>query len=620
MTDSVPDDSSIRGSVAATGRNGHTDGLLATRREKRLSPLLIDSSRLKLQLPVEKTKTPFDFNKFLEQRPGRSLKELRDELEKMEQANLERRLDIILADCEQFVRIPSVVTQLPNQIHEVASTSDKIKQRLEMAHTQIKYAYNAWEHTSRALQQQQQVATRLKQLITLSRDMNRLEEITQQITAVENTKDAHSTMQEAMLERSANLYHYIAQACQELTEYKAVDRISQRLSTVQDLISSSIVQELQTALQKLYREYGKNDKDKRQEIVVWDSTIMYYQIFKQIGKQSVAHTLLISEYITPFLAMRLSLRSYAERRVAIMKDNKHPLSVLLSETYQLLLEQLTPLLRIDPLLQQQTIWPQFLRSIPEKMSFLFSLDELDRFAEHYQVFQQWLLQQSNALDGVEYVKDSSAANALRNLIRHWPLDQYFEARFYEMTELLDTAILKSSQINVTAVSQSTTTDMPVLPITSATLTLIELCWSSRVNLPPLMARFWKLCCQFMLRYGAWLAEWCSENAIQTVLDNEKQIKLISRAKSPILRVSSRNATTNTTITPIASPVNNAEMNASEIQLTRKRIAEADIDWLRGQLVDLLQLTVRPAIPIALQSRAVQLLEALMAKVSQLDAN
>jgi hypothetical protein len=63
-----------------------------------------------------------------------------------------------------------------------------------------------------------------------------------------------------------------------------------------------------------------------------------------------------------------------------------------------------------------------------------------------------------------------------------------------MTELLEIAILKSSQINVASIPE-TTTDMPVLPITSTTLTLIELCWSNRVNLPPLMARFWKLCCQ-----------------------------------------------------------------------------------------------------------------------------
>jgi hypothetical protein len=130
MADSVPD-YNIRVTTAATTRNGHTDGLLATRREKKLSPLLIDSNHLKLQLPIEKTIIPFDFDKFIKQRPGRSLKELRDELERMEQANLERRLDIILADCEQFVRIPSVVTQLPNQIHEVTSTSDRIKQRLE---------------------------------------------------------------------------------------------------------------------------------------------------------------------------------------------------------------------------------------------------------------------------------------------------------------------------------------------------------------------------------------------------------------------------------------------------------------------------------------------------------
>jgi hypothetical protein len=67
----------------------------------------------------------------------------------------------------------------------------------------------------------------------------------------------------------------------------------------------------------------------------------------------------------------------------------------------------------------------------------------------------------------------------------------------------------------------------------------------------------------------------------------------------------------TVTSPVASPVNSAELNASEIQLAQKRIAEADIDWLRGQLVDLLQLTVRPAIPASIQPRAVQLLGRLM---------
>jgi hypothetical protein len=40
---------------------------------------------------------------------------------------------------------------------------------------------------------------------------------------------------------------------------------------------------------------------------------------------------------------------------------------------------------------------------------------------------------------------------------------------------------------------------------------------------------------------------------------------------------------------------------------RKEIAKLDMDWLRGSLVDVLQTSVRPVLPVALQDTSVQLL-------------
>ncbi|KAI9591453.1 hypothetical protein BDF19DRAFT_455059 [Syncephalis fuscata] len=556
---------------------------IATRREKP-APLLLDSSHLKLHLPVK--------DSFLKQRPRHSLEELRGELEKLEEYIVERRLDTIVADCEQFVRIPNVVEHLPTQVQDVEEVSVHIKKRLGNIRAQIKGAHTNWKRTEEAFRQQQLVS---------------LETVVQQVASLNSTDDVDAILQETSLERASNLYEHISQTCKALVGYAIADQMNERLIKIQNNLSDSIIQKLRSGLRTIYTSNNVQHSKSVDHVAAWDVLILYYQIFKQIGKSSIAHTLLISEYLAPYLSTRLSLKSYAEKRVATLKKGEHPLPVLLDEAYEALLDQLTPIIDEDPQLLPQVMWPQFLRGIQEKMPFLFSLEDLDRFSEHYQLVQQWLLKRADTSSRIKCIKDSTAANALRSLIRHWPLDQYFEARFNEITEMLETAILKSNQMNISNTAYDKN-DKPILPVTSATLTLIELCWSNRVNLPPLMARFWKLSCQLMLRYGAWLLEWCSEASIRTTIENEKQIKIMGRTMSPVRRIPSRNATSSATSPAVSvAGVATTETFISDVQSVRKQVTEMDIDWVRGQLVDLLQLTVRPAIPESLQSQAVQFL-------------
>ncbi|KAI9598467.1 hypothetical protein BDF19DRAFT_432606 [Syncephalis fuscata] len=457
---------------------------IATRREKP-APLLLDSSHLKLHLPVKDLLLSFEFESFLKQRPRHSLEELRGELEKLEEYIVERRLDTIVADCEQFVRIPNVVEHLPTQVQDVEEVSVHIKKRLGNIRAQIKGAHTNWKRTEEAFRQQQLVSTRLNQLITLSHDMNQLETVVQQVASLNSTDNVDAILQETSLERASNLYEHISQTCKALVGYAIADQMNERLIKIQNNLSDSIIQKLRSGLRTIYTSNNVQHSKSVDHVAAWDVLILYYQIFKQIGKSSIAHTLLISEYLAPYLSTRLSLKSYAEKRVATLKKGEHPLPVLLDEAYEALLDQLTPIIDEDPQLLPQVMWPQFLRGIQEKMPFLFSLEDLDRFSEHYQLVQQWLLKRADTSSRIKCIKDSTAANALRSLIRHWPLDQYFEA---------------SNQMNISNTAYDKN-DKPILPVTSATLTLIELCWSNRVNLPPLMARFWKLSCQvFIMLY------------------------------------------------------------------------------------------------------------------------
>ncbi|RKP09904.1 hypothetical protein THASP1DRAFT_28302 [Thamnocephalis sphaerospora] len=554
--------------------------------------------------------TPFDLDAFLATRRDRLLEELRTELEVLQRGIQEHRLDLLLDNCEQLVHLPSSIDRLPEQVHDADTVAAYLEQRLQSTRDTVGQAYREWDATQAALVQQRAVARQIRRLLALEKDMDTLEESLAHIERCLDSRDeAEYVMRAALLERATALFAQITSECVALQGYALSDGLELRLGDVQKRLSVLLVGALKTALQAVYSL--PDEVFLAGSAIVENDTLVESVIaLQRVHQQKVARQLLIDMYIEPYFKSRLSLKVYAEQRVrARPSTGKHPLLQLLDTAYEGITRRLACLENARSTSSScgfahadimGMVWPVMAGTMEANLAFLQDLDEPDRFSEHYHAISRWIPPCQH--DAAESKREKQWYMPIHVYLSHWPLDDYFTIRFGEITAVLNGAIIHSDQVIDDA---KDLLDLPALQATTAVLAAMEQCWSERVLLDPLIPRFWKLTCQLLIRYGTWLAGWAAGQVDRATQDSRKRatFNVATRAMSPLRRPSSRGA---------------VDADAGALAAARKCVAEADIDWLRGGLVDLLQRHVRPALPEAMQGPSLQLLEELMAKVAQLE--
>ncbi|XP_047557318.1 conserved oligomeric Golgi complex subunit 2 isoform X9 [Lutra lutra] len=222
-----------------------------------------------------------------------------------------------------------------------------------------------------------------------------------------------------------------------------------------------------------------------------------------------------------------------------------------------------------------SVWPEIVRGLEEKLPSLFNPGNPDAFHEKYTVsmdFVRAFEQQCGSQASVRRLRAHPAYHSFNN---KWNLPVYFQIRFREIAGSLEAAL--------TGVLADAPAGSPFCLLAShRTWSGLQRCWSAKMFLPGLTHRLWRLTLQLLARYSGFVRE-----LLLRPISNEsaKDIKkpLVTGSKDP--SVTQGNGEDQGSGPSETKPT----VSISSTQLV---YVVADLDKLQEQLPELLE-TIKP---------------------------
>uniref|UniRef100_A0A667HBR2 Conserved oligomeric Golgi complex subunit 2 n=1 Tax=Lynx canadensis TaxID=61383 RepID=A0A667HBR2_LYNCA len=222
-----------------------------------------------------------------------------------------------------------------------------------------------------------------------------------------------------------------------------------------------------------------------------------------------------------------------------------------------------------------SVWPEIVRGLEEKLPSLFNPGNPDAFHEKYTVSMDFVRAFEQQCGTQASVRRLRAHPAYHSFSNKWNLPVYFQIRFREIAGSLEAALTAGLE------------DAPAgssfcLLASHRTWSSLQRCWSDEMFLPVLAHRLWRLTLQILARHSVFVSE-----LLLRPISNEsaKDIKkpLVTGGKDPsVTQGNSEDQASGPAETrPVAS-----------ISSTQLIYVVADLDKLQEQLPELLE-TIKP---------------------------
>ncbi|XP_078466043.1 conserved oligomeric Golgi complex subunit 2 [Lampetra planeri] len=146
-----------------------------------------------------------------------------------------------------------------------------------------------------------------------------------------------------------------------------------------------------------------------------------------------------------------------------------------------------------------SVWPEMVRCLEQRLSSIFNAGNPDVFHEKYNVSMEFVSAFERQCASQASVRRLRAHAAYESFSNKWSLSVFFQIRFKELVENLESALHSGLQ-PAPADSEFR------LHATHGLWMCLQRCWADPVYLPPLAHRFWKVTLQMLARYAIWMQE------------------------------------------------------------------------------------------------------------------
>ncbi|XP_058399070.1 conserved oligomeric Golgi complex subunit 2 isoform X3 [Diceros bicornis minor] len=222
-----------------------------------------------------------------------------------------------------------------------------------------------------------------------------------------------------------------------------------------------------------------------------------------------------------------------------------------------------------------SVWPEIVRGLEEKLPSLFNPGNPDAFHEKYTISMDFVRTFERQCGSQASVKRLRAHPAYHSFNNKWNLPVYFQIRFREIAGSLEAALTD-------VLHDAPAGSSYCLLASHRTWSSLQRCWSDELFLPLLAHRLWRLTLQILARYSVFVNE-----LLLRPISNEsvKDIKkpLVTGNKDP--SIAQGNNEDQGSGPPETKPV----VSISSTQLV---YVVADLDKLQEQLPELLE-TIKP---------------------------
>lgn len=220
-----------------------------------------------------------------------------------------------------------------------------------------------------------------------------------------------------------------------------------------------------------------------------------------------------------------------------------------------------------------SVWPEIVRGLEEKLPSLFNPGNPDVFHEKYTTSMDFVRKFERQCGSQASVRRLRSHPSYHSFNNKWNLPVYFQIRFREIAGALEAALSDSLEEAPEGSSYC------LLATHMVWMSLLK-CWSDQMFLPLLAHRLWKLSLQILSRYSVFINE-VSVRPISS--DNTKESKKLMPAGR---KESSVNLSSNEDQGNGSSPESQSLPSISSTQLV---YVAADLDKLQEKIPDILEM-------------------------------
>ncbi|NWI13422.1 COG2 protein, partial [Crypturellus soui] len=220
-----------------------------------------------------------------------------------------------------------------------------------------------------------------------------------------------------------------------------------------------------------------------------------------------------------------------------------------------------------------SVWPEIVRGLEEKLPSLFNPGNPDVFHEKYTTSMDFVRKFERQCGSQASVKRLRSHPSYHSFNNKWNLPVYFQIRFREIGGALEEALSDTLE-------EAPAGSSYCLLATHMVWLSLQKCWSDQMFLPLLAHRLWKLSLQILARYSVFISEVSARPISSDSMKESKKSMATGRKESSVNF--SLNEDQGNGSSPETQPL-------PSITSTQLIYIAADLDKLQGQIPDILDM-------------------------------
>ncbi|KAL6486902.1 hypothetical protein MHYP_G00035280 [Metynnis hypsauchen] len=437
-------------------------------------------------------KDDFDVDRFVADcRKHVQLEQMREDLEQYYRLLKTAMVELINKDYADFVNLSTNLVGMDKALNQLSLPLGQLREEVLSLRSAVSEVIQAIDTQLSKQDDIQKKKICVLRLIQVVRSVEKIEKILHS----QNTKDTTSLETSSpllagqILERIATEFNQLQFHAVQSKGMPLLDKVRPRIAGITAMLQQSLegllIQGLQTSnvdiVRHCLRTYATIDKTRDAETLVGQVLVKPYMdqvITEQFVKSSPNGLQLMYAKLLEFVPHHCRLlREVTGGTISSDKSDIVP-------GYDFLVN---------------SVWPEIIRGVEGRMSFLFNPGNPDTFYERYCISMDFVRKFERQCGSQASVKRLRAHASYQSFHNKWNLPVYFQLRYKEIAGYLDNAVTDGLEAAPAGSRYR-------LQVTEVLWSCVCRCWAEHIYLPPLAHRFWKLTLQLLSRYSAFLTE------------------------------------------------------------------------------------------------------------------
>lgn len=437
-------------------------------------------------------KEDFDVDHFVSDcRKRVQLEELRDDLELYYKLLKTAMVELINKDYADFVNLSTNLVGMDRSLNQLSVPLGQLREEVLSLRSSVSEGILAVEERMSKQEDIRKKKMSVLRLIQVIRSVEKIEKIlnSQSCKGAPSLEASSPLLTGQVLERIATEFNQLQFHAVQSKGMPLLDKVRPRIAGITAMLQQSLegllLEGLQTSnvdiIRHCLRTYATIDKTRDAEALVGQVLVKPYVdevIVEQFVKSHPNGLQLMYNKLLEFVPHHCRLlREVTGGAVSSEKGTIIP-------GYDFLVN---------------SVWPEIVRGLEEKLPSLFNPGNPDAFHEKYTVSMDFVQRFERQCGSQASVKRLRAHPAYRSFSNKWSLPVYFQLRFREVAGSLEASFADGLE------------DAPdgspyCLLASHRTWSSLEKCWSDEMFLPLLAHRLWRLTLQILARFSVFVSE------------------------------------------------------------------------------------------------------------------